>query len=113
MAEVGGPTWLRSSKRRSEVDDLMAGGGNAKPLEPPPAGAKPMSSAREAAQQDRSKQALRALRAGEAPTKLPQRKSMYVSMLFVVCALELWGLSRYFPLEEWLNAHPFYTDSYA
>lgn len=34
-------------------------------------------------------------------------------MLVVVCALELWGLSRYFPPEVWLNTHPFYTDSYA
>jgi len=27
--------------------------------------------------------------------------------------LELWGLSQYFPPNAYLNAHPFYTDSYA
>ncbi|MGO9059749.1 MAG: hypothetical protein ACLQU2_20570 [Candidatus Binataceae bacterium] len=27
--------------------------------------------------------------------------------------MELWGLSRYFPPGEWLNAQPFYTGSYA
>ena len=41
---------------------------------------------------------------GEAPVKPHRRKSVYVGMLVIVCALELWGLSRYFPPEVWLNA---------
>ncbi len=34
-------------------------------------------------------------------------------MIVAICALELWGLSQYFPPNAYLNAHPFYTDSYA
>lgn len=33
--------------------------------------------------------------------------------LALVCAVELWGLSRYFPPDSWLSAQPFYTNSYA
>jgi len=69
-----------------------------------------MSIPRKAAQQAYSKQAGWS---GEEPPEVHRRNSIYVGMLVVICALELWGLSQYFPPDAWLNVHPFYTDSYA
>ena len=53
--------------------------------------------------------------AGQAPAKRNWRASRTIAtcMIVAICALELWGLSQYFPPNAYLNAHPFYTDSYA
>lgn len=45
------------------------------------------------------------------PTR--RRRNICLAMLAVVCALELCGLSRFFPPSELFNTRPFYTDSYA
>ena len=67
-------------------------------------------SSREATLQEKSRQTIRA---GQTRARRQQRKSICIGMVAVVCALELWGLSRYFPPGSWLNARPLYTDSYA
>ncbi len=43
----------------------------------------------------------------------PHRRVVYILALATVCAVELWGLSRYFPPGSWLSGQPFYTNSYA
>jgi len=34
-------------------------------------------------------------------------------LIAALTAVQLWGLTRYFPINSWMDRHPFYTNSYA
>ncbi len=48
-----------------------------------------------------------------APARRRAKLILPLAAIAALTAIQLWGLTRYFPIDTWTNRHPFYTSSYA